>query len=205
VFITSVTDKTDLRPETALAEPARLDANDVRTPLATAIVTPIMTTTGTNVSAMPRNRASAGDVTADLHAEVEDRLRRIDQRYTSGRRAIVGLLVGAGHPVSIDDIADHLPALPRSSAYRHLVDLQTAGIVRRVAANDEFTRFELAEDLTEHHHHFLCTNCGRVSDITPSVALERSITQQLDRLAEAQGFEPHSHRVDVLGICASCQ
>jgi len=144
-------------------------------------------------------------MTDDLHSEVEDRLRRVDQRYTGGRRAIVGVLESAGHPVSIDEISAHLPDLPRSSAYRHLLDLQTAGVVRRVAANDEFSRFELAEDLTEHHHHFLCTNCGQVSDIMPSPALERTITEQLDRLAEAQGFEPHSHRVDVLGICASCQ
>lgn len=141
----------------------------------------------------------------ELHAEVTERLRRVDQRYTSGRRAIVSALEGAGHPVSIDDIARFLPDLPRSSAYRHLLDLQTAGIVRRVAANDEFARFELAEDLTEHHHHFMCTNCGQVTDIAPSVALEHTISQQLDRLADAQGFQPQSHRLDVLGLCASCR
>jgi Fur family ferric uptake transcriptional regulator len=144
------------------------------------------------------------EVTDDLHALVEDRLRRIDQRYTEGRRAIVGLLASAGHPVNISDIALRLPDLPRSSAYRNLVDLQTAGVVRRVAANDEFARFELAEDLTEHHHHLLCTNCGKVSDITPSSAFERTITQQLDQLADAQGFQLHSHRVDVLGLCDAC-
>jgi Fe2+ or Zn2+ uptake regulation protein len=147
----------------------------------------------------------ADEMTDDLHAEIVDRLRRVNQRYTGGRRAIVEVLASVGHPVSIDDIAKLLPDLPRSSAYRHLLDLQTAGIVRRVAANDEFTRFELAEDLTEHHHHFLCTNCGQVSDITPSVSLEHTITQQLDRLAESQGFQPHSHRRDVLGLCASCR
>jgi Fe2+ or Zn2+ uptake regulation protein len=106
--------------------------------------------------------------------------------------------------VNISDIAGRLPDLPRSSAYRNLVDLQAAGVVRRVAANDEFARFELAEDLTEHHHHLLCTNCGKVSDITPSTAFERTITEQLDRLADAQGFQLHSHRVDVLGLCESC-
>jgi Fur family transcriptional regulator, ferric uptake regulator len=144
-------------------------------------------------------------VTSDeLHTLVEGRLRRIAQRYTTGRRTIVEALASAGHPVSIGDIGDRLPDMPRSSAYRHLVDLQAAGIVRRVAANDEFARFELSEDLTEHHHHFLCTNCGKVSDITPSVAFERSITEQLDKLADAQGFQPHGHRVDVLGLCASC-
>jgi Fur family transcriptional regulator, ferric uptake regulator len=144
-------------------------------------------------------------VTDDLHAVVAVRLRSIDQRYTAGRRAIVDLLVSAGHPVSIGDIASRLPDLPRSSAYRHLVDLQSAAVVRRVAANDEFARFELAEDLTEHHHHLLCTSCGKVIDITPSPAFERTIANQLDALADAEGFLPHSHRVDVLGLCAACQ
>jgi Fe2+ or Zn2+ uptake regulation protein len=141
----------------------------------------------------------------DLHALVEGRLRGIDQRYTAGRRAIVDLLARAGHPVSIADIADRLPDLPRSSAYRHLVDLQAAGVVRRVAANDDFARFEFAEDLTEHHHHLLCVSCGKVIDITPPAAFERTIARQLDVLAEEEGFQPHSHRVDVLGICATCQ
>jgi Fur family transcriptional regulator, ferric uptake regulator len=139
-----------------------------------------------------------------MHALVEGRLRRADQRYTSGRRAIVELLIDAGQPVNIGDIAERLPGLPRSSAYRHLLDLQTAGVVRRVAANDEFARFELAEDLTEHHHHLLCVNCGNVIDVTPSAAFERTVTRHLDNLADAQGFQAHSHRVDVLGLCATC-
>jgi Fe2+ or Zn2+ uptake regulation protein len=141
----------------------------------------------------------------DLHALVEGRLRGIDQRYTAGRRAIVELLARAGHPVSIGDIADRLPDLPRSSAYRHLVDLQAAGVVRRVAANDDFARFEFAEDLTEHHHHLLCVSCGKVIDITPSEDFEQTIAGQLDVLAHKEGFQPHSHRVDVLGVCATCQ
>ncbi len=148
---------------------------------------------------------STDQMSDELHSLVEDRLRRVDQRYTDGRRALIDVLAAAGGPVSIGDIADRLPDLPRSSAYRHLVDLQTAGVIRRVAANDEYARFELAEDLTEHHHHLLCTNCGNVSDITPTASFERTIARQLDFLAEAQGFEPHSHRVDVLGLCALCQ
>jgi Fur family transcriptional regulator, ferric uptake regulator len=148
---------------------------------------------------------SSDDMTDDLHELVEGRLRRVDQRYTPGRRAIIELLVTAGHPVSIADIASALPDLPRSSAYRHLVDLQMAGIVRRVAANDEFARFELTEDLTEHHHHLLCLNCGKVIDVTPSPAFERNVAKTVDELAENVGFEPHSHRLDVLGLCASCR
>jgi Fe2+ or Zn2+ uptake regulation protein len=141
----------------------------------------------------------------DLHDVVEDRLRRADQRYTTGRRAIIGLLVDAGHPISIGDIADRLPDLPRSSAYRHLLDLQVAGVVRRIAANDEFARYELAEELTEHHHHLLCTHCGRVIDVTPSSTFERNVATTVERLADAEGFQPHGHRLDILGLCQNCQ
>ena len=141
----------------------------------------------------------------EFHGVAEQRLRRIDQRYTSGRRAIVELLVNAGHPVSIGDIAERLPGLPRSSAYRHLTDLQAAGLVRRVAASDEFTRFELAEDLTEHHHHLLCVGCSKVTDVTLPPGFEEQLAGAVSRITSAAGFLAHGHRLDVIGLCAACQ
>jgi Fur family transcriptional regulator, ferric uptake regulator len=146
--------------------------------------------------------AAAGD---DLHELVEVRLKRSDLRYTPGRRALVELLAAHGHPVSISDIAAQLPELPRSSAYRHLVDLQSVGLVRRIAASDEFARFELAEDLTEHHHHLLCTSCGRVIDVTPTPAFERAVAKMVQELATQQDFEPTAHALDVIGHCADCR
>jgi Fur family transcriptional regulator, ferric uptake regulator len=140
-----------------------------------------------------------------LHGLVEQRLRQVSQRYTSGRREVVELLAEAGHPVSIEDIAERAPRLPRSSAYRHLVDLQQAGVVRRVPANDDHFRFELAEDITEHHHHLLCTICGKVIDVTPPPAFEEAMSRYLDSLATMNGFETIDHRLDVLGTCADCR
>jgi Fur family transcriptional regulator, ferric uptake regulator len=147
----------------------------------------------------------AQETADDMHGVVERRLRLVDQRYTAGRRAIVDLLVSAGHPVSIGDIAERLPGLPRSSAYRHLTDLHAAGLVRPVTASDDFTRFELAEDLTEHHHHLLCVNCGKVIDVTLPDGFEQQLTDAISRLAEAEGFQAHAHRLDVLGLCAACR
>jgi Fur family transcriptional regulator, ferric uptake regulator len=147
---------------------------------------------------------SPQEMADDMHGVVERRLRLIDQRYTAGRRAIVDLLITAGHPVSIGDIAERLPDLPRSSAYRHLTVLHAAGLVRRVTASDEFTRFELAEDLTEHHHHLLCVSCGKVIDVTLPAGVEQQVTDAIGTLAEAEGFQAHTHRLDVLGLCAAC-
>jgi Fe2+ or Zn2+ uptake regulation protein len=31
------------------------------------------------------------------------------------------------------------------------------------------------------------------------------VTKAVDQLAETEGFQPHSHRLDVLGLCASCR
>ncbi|MCU1494713.1 MAG: Fe2+/Zn2+ uptake regulation protein [Acidimicrobiaceae bacterium] len=140
----------------------------------------------------------------DLHDLVETRLRRVDQRYTAGRRAIIDLIVTAGNPVSIADIATRLPDLPRSSAYRNLVDLESAGLVRRIVGHDEFARFELAEDLTEHHHHLLCVACGKVIDITLAAGLERNVSEAIEEIASVEGFRPHGHRLDVLGVCGAC-
>lgn len=147
---------------------------------------------------------SQADPAGDVHAVAEQRLRRIDQRYTGGRRAIVELIMLSGHPVSIGDISAALPGLPRSSAYRHLADLQAAGVVRRIAADDEFARFELAEDLTEHHHHLLCVNCGKVTDFTLPPHLERDIGKATGQLADAEDFVPRGHRLDVFGVCGAC-
>jgi Fe2+ or Zn2+ uptake regulation protein len=147
-------------------------------------------------------KPAAGEL---LHDLVEVRLRRADLRYTPGRRAVVELLASHGHPVSISDIAAELPEVPRSSAYRHLVDLQGAGLVRRIAASDDFARFELAEDLTEHHHHLLCTGCGRVIDVIPNPAFERTVAKMVQELAAKQGFDPTSHALDVIGQCSNCR
>ncbi|HEY1826299.1 MAG TPA: transcriptional repressor [Acidimicrobiales bacterium] len=140
----------------------------------------------------------------ELHELVEVHLHRIDQRYTPGRQAVVELLASGGRPLSISDIAQGIPEVPRSSAYRHLADLQSAGVVRRIAANDEFARFELAEDLTHHHHHLLCSLCGRVIDVTPTSDFERTVSVMVDELARQQGFRASSHALDVIGHCASC-
>ncbi|MCL4421920.1 MAG: transcriptional repressor [Actinobacteria bacterium] len=141
----------------------------------------------------------------EIHDSVQRCLTRYGQRYTDGRRAIIEVLLTLRRPVSITDIEDALPQLPRSSAYRHLADLQAASVVSRLAGTDDFARFELVEELTEHHHHLLCTYCGRVTDVVSPVELERTVTGYLKGLAKAEGFIAQSHRIDVFGLCSSCR
>jgi Fur family transcriptional regulator, ferric uptake regulator len=148
----------------------------------------------------------ATDVRADdeLHTTVAQRLRANGLRYTPSRRAVVELLARSDRPLTIPEILAEDPSLAQSSAYRNLTELITAGAVHRLIAGDEYSHFELAEDLTSHHHHLVCTHCGRVEDITLSDSVEQSMTSALDRAADSLGFTPEHHRLDVLGKCASC-
>ncbi len=78
-------------------------------------------------------------------------------------------------------------------------------MVHRIVTSDEFARFELAEDLTEHHHHLVCTTCGGVEDFTVTDDLERTLGSSLTEVADARGFAVSQHRLDLLGTCARCR
>lgn len=140
----------------------------------------------------------------DLHATVSARLRADSQRYTTGRRRLVELLEAAGRPLHIPDLLDGRRDLAQSSVYRNLAVLEKAGVVRRVASTDEFARYELAEDLTEHHHHLICSSCGAVDDFTVSPRLESDLERALTRVASRAGFETKTHRLDLVGVCSRC-
>ncbi|MGE3621235.1 MAG: Fur family transcriptional regulator [Acidimicrobiia bacterium] len=141
---------------------------------------------------------------ADLHATATARLQRDGQRYTTKRRALVEALAGAEHPVTIPQLRERRPDLAQSSAYRNLAVLERAGVVHRIVTTDEFARYELAEDLTEHHHHLICSRCGDVADFTVGAALEADLDQALTDVARDSGFQVAHHRLDLVGTCAAC-
>jgi len=140
----------------------------------------------------------------ELHAVVTARLRRDGQRYTENRRQLVTLLADAPRPLTIPDIIKQRPSLAQSSVYRNLAQLERSGVVQRIVTADEWARYELAEDLTEHHHHLICSGCGAVRDFTVSSQLERRIDDALAKAADAAGFTFEHHRLDLVGLCADC-
>lgn len=141
---------------------------------------------------------------ADLHATIEERLRADGQRYTGKRRSIVEAIEDAGKPLPMPELLAACEGLPQSSVYRNLAVLENAGVVRRVITEDEFARFELTEELAGHHHHLVCSRCGRVEDVTVPSDLEAVMDDVLDRLGRRSGFAEVGHRLDLIGVCADC-
>lgn len=144
---------------------------------------------------------SAGE---QLHQEVKARLQQADQLYTRGRRAIVEALVAAGVPLTLPGLLDRSPALTQSSAYRNLSLMEQAGVVRRLVHGTDHAHYELAEDLTGHHHHLVCRRCGVIRDVTLDRQLERALDAAFTRIALEAGFQQDTHDIDLYGVCASC-
>ena len=78
-----------------------------------------------------------------------------------------------------------------------------AGVVHRIVTADDFSRYELAEDLVGHHHHLICTQCGEVRTSPPS-DVEAALGRALADVAAAHGFSDH-HRLDLVGRCDACR
>lgn len=142
---------------------------------------------------------------SEIDEVVEVRLRAVGQRYTAQRRALVEALRTAGNPVAIPELADPQRGLPQSSVYRNLAVLEQAGAVHRVLTGEEFARYELAEELTEHHHHLVCRSCGAVEDVTVPSGFERQVARAVDDVAHRTGFSAVSHRLDLFGTCRNCR
>lgn len=132
------------------------------------------------------------------------RLRAARQRYTRGRRRLVDALRGADGPLTIPQILDTDARLAQSSVYRNLVVLEEVGVVTRIVTRDDFARYELAEDLTEHHHHLICSSCGGVADFSLEADIETDLERALQRVARRSSFTVDSHRLDLVGTCAAC-
>lgn len=159
-----------------------------------------------SVRAQPERACGPSIDIALLHDETRTRLAALDQRYTASRRALVEALVAADRPVTIPEVLIQTIEIPQSSAYRNLTVLCEAGVVRRLPGADDVGRFELAEDLSGHHHHHLvCSSCGRVADIKASPRLEKALAEAARLAAAETGFEVSDHRIDLGGLCPQCR
>jgi Fur family transcriptional regulator, ferric uptake regulator len=141
---------------------------------------------------------------AELRNTIATRLGKINQRLTTNREAIIDVLSGAPRPLTIPEILTVRRGLAQSSVYRNLVVLEQAGLVHRIVTSDEHARFELAEDLTGHHHHLICAACGMIEDVPASAGLEKSVRVATTQIARTTGFRTQHHRVDLVGLCRDC-
>ena len=90
-----------------------------------------------------------------------------------------------------------IPAISLDTVYRTLRLLDDKGLISKVSYPGDRTRFDANSD---HHHHFICTKCGRIIDFE---------SEQLDEMELPEGVESlgtaASRQLQVYGICRDCE
>jgi Fur family transcriptional regulator, ferric uptake regulator len=143
-------------------------------------------------------------MTDEIHDAIASRLKDAEGRYTGGRRALVEVLLQAGRPLSVEEILAASPQVRQSSVYRNLALFEEGGLVHRVSGHGDHARYELAEEIVGHHHHFACRSCGAVADVELPRQIEADLAGALAELSRRSGVTVEAHRIDVVGLCRAC-
>ena len=139
------------------------------------------------------------------------RFRGCGYRLTIPRQAILDVLSRTSKHLSAEDIYLEVhkvyPGVGLTTVYRTLELLVQMGLVFKFDFGDGRSRYELAEGPhTQHHHHLVCTNCGRIIDYREFIDEEvRVLKQAEETLSKKYNFRIETHQIHFLGLCSKCK
>jgi Fe2+ or Zn2+ uptake regulation protein len=132
-------------------------------------------------------------------AELTDAFRRRSMKVTPQRQLLFRLLHGnTGHPSAEALHAQAsalMPGISLRTVYQTLNDLAAMGELQSVSVGFGPARFD---PNTDEHHHAVCRSCGDVIDVY--VADLAGV-----RVDGLDGFQAHSARLVLAGVCRQCQ
>jgi Fur family ferric uptake transcriptional regulator len=133
--------------------------------------------------------------------DIGSRLSQKGYRMTPQRMMILEAIEGASGHISAEDIYQDIrkryPGLNISTVYRTLELLKEMGMVTETDMGDGRVRFHSAGH--EHHHHLVCSRCGKVIDLDESM-----MSPLTDMLAEKYNFRADLKHLAIFGHCKSC-
>ncbi|MGM0237747.1 fur family transcriptional regulator, zinc uptake regulator [Enterococcus sp. AZ103] len=122
-------------------------------------------------------------------------------KYTKKRETLIDFLIKNNRYVAAKELYDYMndlfPGLSYDTVYRNLREFCEIGIIEDTELHGEMKfRFSCNEDFG-HHHHFICTVCGKTEEI--HMCPMDFFKEQLN------GCEIEGHRFELYGRCPDCQ
>jgi Fur family ferric uptake transcriptional regulator len=140
------------------------------------------------------------------------KMRGCGYRLTVPRQAILDVLSKTSQHLSAEDIylAVHkvYPAIGLTTVYRTLELIVQTGMVFKFDFGDGRARYELSEGPCSigHHHHLVCTGCGRITDYRDFIDEEIELLKQTEKgLSRKYKFKITNHLIQFYGLCEKCQ
>ncbi len=134
--------------------------------------------------------------------EIEEKLREKGYRITKQRQSIVRVFIQEQENIlTAQEIYERVLKIDSrvnfSTVYRNIEILEEIGIIHRIFTGEGCGCYKLNEE-KEHHHHFICKNCGKteVIDFCPLKEMEEQL--------EKKNFVPTEHSFEIFGYCDKC-
>lgn len=130
-------------------------------------------------------------------------LREHGYKLTPQRHAIIKVIASSSDHLTPEAIYEKAclnnPDIGLVTVYRTLDLLGELHLVCRVHAPDGCRSYMMRRP-TEHHHHLICSECGRVVDFTGC-----SLTELEQRLSRETSFDIDGHLLEFYGLCPDCR
>jgi Fur family ferric uptake transcriptional regulator len=143
---------------------------------------------------------------------LQGKFRGCGYRLTVPRQAILDVLSKTIKHLSAEDIYLEVhkvyPAIGLTTVYRTLELLVRTGLVFKFDFGDGRARYELSEGPKSigHHHHLVCTGCGRIVDYTDFINEEIELLKQTEKgLSRKYKFKITNHLIQFYGLCYRCK
>ncbi|MDO5715881.1 MAG: Fur family transcriptional regulator [Tissierellia bacterium] len=137
---------------------------------------------------------------------VKSVLKTNGYKYTNQRAAV--------YEVFLEHINSHLtteevfkyvsekdPEIGIATVYRTVQLFQKLGILDHITFGDNITRYEVrASNMGHRHHHLICVNCGKVSEVQID-----GLDELEKEIEDRDHFKIIDHNLKFIGYCEDCQ
>jgi Fur family ferric uptake transcriptional regulator len=119
-------------------------------------------------------------------------------RITPSRRAVIAATLAQNGHFTADDLVTRCRGAGRATIFRTLRLMTELGVVCRVIMEDGNMRYLVSQ--RGHHHHMVCSACGKVEDLDAG-----AIEDLIRELSLAAGYEVEGHWLELYGRCSECR
>ena len=122
-------------------------------------------------------------------------------KLTPQRMAIFDILADSDHHMTVDEVYQkarvEYPMLSPATVYRNMEQMVESGLLTHLDLGGSSMRYDTN---LEEHHHFVCSKCGKVTDVYLS-NVEFSLDKSKSSLGKAR---IDSHELHLQGTCEDC-
>ena len=142
--------------------------------------------------------------------DLDKELKTRGLRMTLPRRVILEELAKTEDHLLAKDIYLKInkpyPDIGLTTVYRTLDLLVRMNIVNKFEFGEGQSRYELAWDYKEHHHHLVCLDCGKIIDYHDFIKDEVEFFDKIQKsLSKKYRFNIDNHEVYFYGKCQECR